>query len=198
MTDIGIALAAAMALTKVVIVSVTVYVKVTDGFFKMTKNPPQKLKMCLSRCIPRWCCCRYSRKCANNVYIVSTLVVITLVAHVIAAVSLTIVILNKVGQLDVSLESYQIAYIILPLLLSVQLSIIMAFLVGHCEQGEYVSFASEQRPPDPRDWDIDVGSESSLAEEQQDESEQALGEHHNEHDVAAMVMEKTQPLLTSN
>ena len=144
MTNIGIALAAAMALTKVVIVSVTVYVKVTDGFFKMTKNPPQKLKMCLSRCMPRWCCCRYSRKRAIIVYLVSTLVVITLVAHVIVAVFLTIVILNKVGQLDVSLEIYHASYTVLLFLLSIHLlSLIMAFLVGHCEQGEYVSFASE-------------------------------------------------------
>ena len=191
-----------MALTKVVIVSVTVYVKVTDGFFKMTKNPPQKLKMCLSRCMPRWCCYCYNRKRAIIVYLVSTLVVITLVAHVIAAVFLTIVILNLVGQLDVSLATYHASYIVLPFLLSIQLSLIMAFLVGHCEQGEYVSFASEQRPPDPHDWDVE--SELFLAEEQQDESEQALREHHafgerhNERDVAAMAMEKTQPLLTSN
>ena len=32
----------------------------------------------------------------------------------------------------------------------------------------------------------------------QDESEPALGGHHNEREVVSMAMEKTQPLLTSN
>ena len=38
-TSLGIAVAAALGLAKVVIVGVTISAKVTEGFFKMTKNP---------------------------------------------------------------------------------------------------------------------------------------------------------------
>ena len=38
--SLGIAVAAALGLAKVVIVGVTIFVKVTEGFLKLTKNPP--------------------------------------------------------------------------------------------------------------------------------------------------------------
>ena len=38
-TSLGIAIAAALGLAKEVSVGVTIFVKVTEGFFKMTKNP---------------------------------------------------------------------------------------------------------------------------------------------------------------
>ena len=41
---LGIAVAAALGLAKVGIMGVTIYVKVTEWFFKMTKNPPRKLQ----------------------------------------------------------------------------------------------------------------------------------------------------------
>ena len=38
-TGLGIAVAAALGLAKVAIVSITIFVKVSEGYFKMTKNP---------------------------------------------------------------------------------------------------------------------------------------------------------------
>ena len=38
-TGLGIAVAAALGLAKVTIVSITIFVKVSEGYFKMTKNP---------------------------------------------------------------------------------------------------------------------------------------------------------------
>ena len=192
----GIGLAAALAIAKMAVVGITVYIRATEGFFKMTKDPPQKLKMCFSCCIPRWCCCHCNRKCANKVYIVSSLAVLGLVAVAIIAVYFSINMLNL--AVGVTNKAYYLSYATLPFLVWIPLVFIVVLSEGHCEQGEYVSLTSEQRPLDPPDWHIDVGSESSLAEEQQDESEQALGEHRNERDVAAMAMEKTLPLLTSN
>ena len=56
---LGIAVAAALGLAKVAIVGVTIFVKVTEGFFMITKNPPRKLQ--------EVCCCKcVSRKCANG------------------------------------------------------------------------------------------------------------------------------------
>ena len=194
----GIALAAALAIAKMAVVCITVYIKATERFFKMTKNPPQKLKMCFSRCRPRCCCCRYNRQCANKVYIVSSLAVIGLVAFVIIAVYFSITMLNLAGQLEITIKNYYLAYVALPLFVWLPLAFIVGLSEDHCEQGEYTSFASEQKPPDTRDWDIDAESGSLMTEGGQDESEQALEEHPNERDVAAMAMEKTLPLLTSN
>ena len=193
----SIALAAALAVAKVVVVAITIIIKVSAGYFKMTKNPPQKLKMCFSRCIPRWCCCSYSRKCANKVYIISSLAVISLVAFAIMAVYISVTIPKLTSNRQLLVTSYA-SVVALPILVYIHLAFIVALSEGHCEQGEYTSLASEQRPPDPRDWDIDVESGSSMTEEQQDESEQALRKHQNERDLAAVVVEKTLPLLTSN
>ena len=57
---LGIALAAALAVFKLAILSITVFVKATEGYFKLTKNPP--------RILSQWCCCGCSRKCANGIY----------------------------------------------------------------------------------------------------------------------------------
>ena len=192
----GTGIAAALAIAKVAVVGITVYIRATEGFFKMTKNPPQKLKMCFSRCIPQCCCCRCNRKCANKIYIFSSLAVIGLVAVAIIAVYVSILVLHLTRQLGV--KNYYASYAALPFLVWIPLVFIVVLSEGHCEQGEYTSLAAEQKPPDPHDGDIDVESGSSMTEEQQDESEQALGEHRNEHDLAAMAREKTLPLLTSN
>ena len=194
----GIGLAAALAIAKVAVVAITVYVKASAGYFKMTKNSPQKLNMWFSCCIPRWCCCHYSRKCANKVYIVSSLAVIGLVAVAIMAVYSFINVHNLIMTRQLGVKTYYLSYAALPFLVWLPLVFIVVLSEGHCEQGEFTSLASEQRPHDPCDWSIDAGSESPMTEGRQDESEQALGEHHNERDVAAMAMEKTLPLLTSN
>ena len=40
---------------------------------------------------------------------------------------------------------------------------------AHCSRGEYISIAADQRPPDPRDWDVE--SEASVTEGKQDEAD---------------------------
>ena len=61
-TGLGIAVAAALGLAKVAIVGITIFVKVSEGYFNMTKNdPPPKLL--------KWCC-GGNRKRANRIYIV--------------------------------------------------------------------------------------------------------------------------------
>ena len=58
---LGIAVVAALGLAKVGIVGVTIFVKVTESFFKMDKNPPRKLQ--------EVCCHNHvSRICANRIY----------------------------------------------------------------------------------------------------------------------------------
>ena len=58
---LGIAGVAALGLAKVDVVGVTIFDKVTEGFFKMAKNPPRKLQ--------EVCCCnRVSRIHANRIY----------------------------------------------------------------------------------------------------------------------------------
>ena len=60
---LGIALAAALAVFKVATLSITIFVKVSEWYFKLTKNPP--------RILSQWCCRGCSRKCANGIYSVA-------------------------------------------------------------------------------------------------------------------------------
>ena len=50
------------------------------------------------------------------------------------------------------------AHPFLPILICVPLAYIVLNLEAHCSRGEYISFAAEQRPPDPRDWDVESGT----------------------------------------
>ena len=43
-------------------------------------------------------------------------------------------------------------------MICVPLIYIVRFLEAHCSRGEYISIAAEQRPPDPRDWDVESGT----------------------------------------
>ena len=42
---------------------------------------------------------------------------------------------------------------------------------AHCSKEEYISIAEDQRPPDPRDWDVE--SEASVTEGEHDEANTA-------------------------
>ena len=42
---------------------------------------------------------------------------------------------------------------------------------NHCDKGEYIRFGADQRPPDPRDWDVE--SEASVTEGEHDEASNA-------------------------
>ena len=153
---LGIAVAAALGLTKVATVGVTIYVKVIEAFYKVALNQ-----------IGLWRCCG-SRK-RGAVIITSSwrllLVVPLIVTILIWCVSLTILI----DETELEVEHlYYVAYMFLSLLISLPLTYIMAHLATHCDKGEYVSITADQRPLDPRDWDVESGS--SMTAGQQDEA----------------------------
>ena len=54
---------------------------------------------------------------------------------------------------------YYFAYLFLPMLICIPLIYIVLDLEAHCGRGEYISFAADQRPPDPRDWDVESEEE---------------------------------------
>ena len=160
---LGIAVAAALGLAKVATVGITIFVKVTEGYFKMTKNDlPLKLL--------KWCC-GGSRKCANRIYIISS----TLLLLALSGVSLSCMIVystHTIVSRNHDLKPLQYlhysAYVLLPILLYGPLGYIVKYLAAHCDKGEYVSFAADQRPLDPHDWDVESGS--SMTAGQQDEA----------------------------
>ena len=161
-TGFGIAVAAALGLAKVAIVSITIFVKVTEGYFKMTKNPPQKLRKC--------CCRKLPRICANKIYIHSSYLLLLAVSIIsfVSMIAFVIVLFRNETFLKPLDYLYYCAYIFLPTLICGPLIYIVKYLEAHCDREEYVSFAADQRPLDPRDWDMESGS--SVTAGQQDEA----------------------------
>ena len=152
---LGIAVAAALGLAKVAIVGITIYVKVIEAFYKFALNQ-----------IGLWRCCGSKKRGAVIISSGLLLLVVPLIVSILIwFVSLTILI--DVTDLKVE-HLYYAAYMFLSLLISLPLGYIMAYLATHCQKGEYVSFAADQRPPDPHDWDVE--SESSMTTGQQDEA----------------------------
>ena len=148
---LGIAVAAALGLAKVGIVGVTIFVKVMEGFFTMTKNP-QKLSHC--------CCCCCRLRYANKICVYSSKVLLAIVSF-ISLICAIIVIHYSITERKDSLQFlHYYAYASLPVLLCVPLMYIVQFLGAHCSIGEYISIATDQRPLDPRDWDVE--SETSI------------------------------------
>ena len=148
---LGIAVAAALGLAKVGIVGVTIFVKVMEGFFTMTKNP-QKLSHC--------CCCCCRLRYANKICVYSSKVLFVIVSG-ISLICAIIVIYISISEGKDSLQFlHYYAYASLPVLLCVPLIYIVQFLGAHCSRGEYISIATDQRPLDPRDWDVE--SETSI------------------------------------
>ena len=157
---LGIAVAATLGLAKVAIVGVTFYVKVTEWFFTVAKNPPRKLQEV---------CCRNcgKRQCGIYIYMyisclfLCTVAVITLVIGIFSITDYA-----KRDQDPIHIM-YYIANMLLPLLIYFPLGYVIVYLSNHCDKGEYASFAADQRPPDPSDWDVE--SQSSVTSGQHDE-----------------------------
>ena len=127
------------------IVGVTIFVKVSEGYFNMTKNdpPPKLLKLC----------CSGNRKRANRIYIVlsCTLLMIGPSINVLFnGFYLVFQIIEDPHKLRIPIVKY-IAYTLWPMLISVPLTCIMPHLATHCDKGEYVSITADQRPLDPHD-----------------------------------------------
>ena len=158
LNGLGIAVAVSLALAKVAIVAVTICVKVTEAFFKMTKNPPW------------WCCCG-SRKRATGFYIASSLLLLIIIVPSIVSTLIMSTSINVIANFkkDLGLDIlYYVPHAILICLICWPLSYIILYLKDHCDKGEYASFATDQRPLDPRDWDVESGS--SMTAGQQDEA----------------------------
>ena len=65
----------------------------------------------------------------------------------------------KTDRMDAQQFLHYYAYPALPILICVPLIYIVRFnLEAHCSRGEYISIAPDQRPPDPRDWDVESGT----------------------------------------
>ena len=149
-----------------VIVGVTIFVKVTEGFFKMTKKPPRKLQKV---------CCRnhVSRLRAILVYSILSRTIL-LIVSVIAPLSGLIYAAFDADS-PVLYKLYYLAYTFLPLLISGPLVVITYLIKTHCDKGEYIGFPAHQRSPDQRDWNVE--SEVLVTEEEHDEAN--TGEERN-------------------
>ena len=161
---ISIAFAAALAVVKVATLGITICVKVTEGYFKLTKNPPWKW--------PWMCSLGCSRKCADRVYLITSFILLFPVVPLVISCFIVIAftqpshakLLPSIGTPLLNFNTLSIV----PTLICHPLGLVILYLHAHCDKGEYVSIAADQRPLDPRDWDEE--SESPLTEGQHDEA----------------------------
>ena len=84
------------------------------------------------------------------------LLIVSVISSLICAIILVIYFPTDRKNLSQFLHYY--AYPLLPMLICVPLAYIVQFLEVHCRRGEYISIAADQRPPDPRDWDVESGT----------------------------------------
>ena len=105
---LGIAVAAAFGLAEVGIVGVTIFIKVTEGFFKKTKN--LKDEPCC------YCCCKQT--CVNNTYVCSSVVLLVTVSLVSFSCAIIIFIyFCTIDRMHLLLLLYYLAYPLLSALL---------------------------------------------------------------------------------
>ena len=168
---LGIAVAAAFGLAEVGIVGVTIFVKVTEGFFNKIKrrlpvnhspttNSPQNQ--------PHRCgCCKLSH--ANEICIYSSIVLIIIVFITSSSCAIyTLINLPEADRMQPLHILYYFAYLFLPMLICIPLIYIVKNLEVHCSRGEYISIGADQWPPNPRDWDVE--SKASVTKGEQDEA----------------------------
>ena len=171
--DVGIAMATAFAIAKVVIASVTAYVKVTESFVRVTKKPPQELKRRCSWCslqMQHWCLLD-CKECADIFCLTSSMVMLFILMAISFPAAVGIGINAAIHGEKALRIVYYVTSALMPLLLTCGPAIVLIVeLPTHLEQGEYVSFAAEQRPPNARN----VESGSSAREGQQDSVHQSV------------------------
>lgn len=158
---LGIAVAAALGLAKVGTASVTIFVRATAVFYKMTKKYSRKLE---------WCC-HNGRNIVNLIYIASCLAALGIVAAITGYISTTLLsnANNSKDYLKPLIAFYYLAYVAMPILICFPMAYIIVKLADHCNQREYVSIAADQRPLDAIDWVIELESLPSITGEQQNE-----------------------------
>ena len=174
----GIAVAAALALAKVAILGVTICVKVTEGYFKMTNDHPQKVSRCF---------CGGGRRCANVIYIASCCNLLTITLPYLSFFIIAAILVDLLTELELKVL-YDFDYVFFPVLAFYPLWYIIVYLETHCDKGEYISIGADMRPPDPRDWDME--SETSVTEGEQDKASNG-GESGNINDEAPTDIEET-------
>ena len=169
---LGIAVAAALGLSKLATVSITVYIQVTAAFIKMTKVYS----------------CRGTERCLRGwrehdfifCFVLFTLAVLLLIA--LAAEIIAVVFIVEYSDRRLSLV-YYVAYGFLPILICLPLGYVVIKLEDHCEQGEFVSYAKEQEPHDTiQEQQPAVEEQCPPVEEQQlavEEQRPPVGEHHH-------------------
>ena len=159
---LGIAVAATLGLAKVAIVGVTFYVKVTEWFFTVAKNPPRKLQeVCCCNCGKRQCGICMSIYVVMTVFFLCTVAVITLVCGMFFVAD------YADRDQDPIHITYYVAYVLLPMLICFSLLIVISYLTSHCDKGEYASIGADQRPPNPSDCGVE--SQPSVTSRQHDE-----------------------------
>ena len=174
----GIAVAAALALAKVAILGVTICVKLTEGYFKITNDPPQILS--------RWfCSCR--RQCANGTYGALSFLVFCIFLPSLSYITLTIILLHFHTEIDLNLL-FDLDILSFPVLVFYPLWYIIVYLETHCDKGEYISIGADMKPPDQRDWDVEP--ETSVTEGEQDKASNGR-ESGNINDEAPIEIEET-------
>ena len=155
---LGIAVAAALGLAKVVILGITSCVKVTEWFFMMTKSPPRKLQ--------EVCCCK--RQCIIFIYISISYLFLSAVAAITFRFGMSFIFDYANRDHDKTHIVYYVAYVLLPMLIYFPLAYVIIYLSKHCDKGEYASFAADQRPPNPNDWDVESGTSVTSGQHDED------------------------------
>ena len=146
---LGIAVAAALGLAKVNILFVTIFVKVSEAFFKRAKNK------------------KWNPKCAYILYtIVSIVIHLVFIASLFFMHIFTFEVTTSTNGKLLLRSRYFLAYVamFLPLLIVFSMLCIMVNMKAHCDKGEYTSFAADQRPLDSCNDDEEL--ESSVTERQ--------------------------------
>ena len=176
----GIAAGAAFGLAKVLLLGVTICVKVTEGYFKITNDHPQILS--------RWFCgCR--RQCANGTYGALNFLLLFIILPSLPYIILILILVDFLTGLDLKEVLYNFDYAFFPVLVFYPLWYIILYLIkDHCNKGEYISIDADMRPLDQRDWDVE--SAASVAEREHDQ-ENIGRESGNINDEAPTEIEET-------
>ena len=160
-TDLGIGLAAAGALAKLATVSITIYIRVSAAICMWSRGSNEQY-------------CGLSAKCIYIIYLVVTLLALTVFAIISYSVLLTMGFSRPAAMLNHPSYLVYTAYAMLPFILLLPLLFIMCLLGKHCSQEEYISYCIHQLPDCEDDRHVHVESESDHEEPEESDHEAAV------------------------
>ena len=189
--DLGIAIAAAAALAKVATVGITIYIKVSNFFYKKSIDKT-------SKCRP---------KCYRVLIAIMSSVLVGF--FVTSEFGIAIIIAEQVASGEGHhLQRTYIAYVLLPLVILPPLFIITSNLPKHCSQEEYISKYRLPQSAEARDVleDLNVTIQADIDNETihfanpARDPEAAWGESHNDGGASAALnaTEEIQLLQTNS